>query len=130
LPSSLVFIPDVSIRIRFSCLLKWKTFNIILDTTTKMGGKYVVYFKNENSEIIDSLSIDRTFTCWPSTLNEFWLKICYKTYEKRVFIDKLQTEMNDFDVDSEEFEKLVQILSEIVSSREFKFAYSIDIGYD
>ncbi len=95
-----------------------------------MGGKYVVYFKNENSEIIDSLSIDRTFTCWPSTLNEFWLKICYKTYEKRVFIDKLQTEMNDFDVDSEEFEKLVQILSEIVSSREFKFAYSIDIGYD
>jgi hypothetical protein len=89
---------------------------------------YVRFWINEIDEKNDDYSqiqLSRDLTHWPKEMNKFWyFDMCYTEHKKEDFVNILKQKMNEFDINSEEFAKILKAFSEIVNE-----PYFIDAKY-
>jgi hypothetical protein len=93
-----------------------------------MRPEYEVSFYDSSKNLINCVGLNWNMTHNPATIHEVWENMCFKDYTKKDFVQSLQDKMNSFDINSEEFRKLLRVLSDIVNDECFVHATHIYIS--
>lgn len=92
-----------------------------------MGFEFLFTFLNAGDKSIGGVRMERKYTHYNTELRSFYETIVYNKISKKELVSIFKTQMDKFDINSEEFALLIGGLSAIVNDCDWSDAVNIDV---